>query len=508
MARKAKRAAKAGDLHNAYAYFAQASALQPHNKGYRTQMAAAQTAGGVSISTGVAPAPFVLSSDDAFDSINAREFANGRQLASPPRLNATPGKFNFNLNDQPRVLFNTVAAKFNLQAVFDGEYPPSATPVRFDVDAMNYRDALTALQAATGSFIIPISPRVFMVARDTAQKRTELEQTVMLTIPVPDASSLQELTEAVQLVRQATNVEKIAWDSAQNQIVIRDQVSRAAAAQALLAQLVAWQPQVMIDVEMLQVNDTDISKYGFTVTANYPLVYLGGVLRNAATVPTGVTSLLAFGGGRTLVGIAAAEVQSLFNETISTGRAVYSAQVRAGNGVAGTFHVGEKYPIITGGFINAGASAGNPNFVTTPAVSYEDLGLEIKLTPRIHPEFSGDGGSVTLEVDANYETLTGQSADGIPVIARNHLTSDVRLRNEEWAVVGGMMGKSDSKARTGFGGLMNIPLLGNFFKSVSTDNESSSLLIGIRPHIVSLPPGDRVTKGMHVGSDAHPYIPL
>ena len=526
---KAKRAEKAGDLAEAYVYYSQASALQPRNKGYRARAAMLQRLGAAQIKSATATgAPLdsagsnsalplsatdaevhhsAFAPEDVFDSITARELSRERPLASPPKLNAAPGRFDFDLNDSPRALFEKIAARYNLQVVFDSDYPQGGTPVRFRVTQLDYRTALDTLQAATGSFVVVISPRAIMVARDTVAKRNDLEQYIVLAIPVPQMITTQELTEIVQVVRQTANVEKIGWDSADDEIVIRDRISRASLAQALLEQLFTYHPEVMIDVELLQVSKTELLNYGFTITNSFPLAYLGGIQNSVATIPSGVANLLTFGSGRTLIGIAAAQVQAMFNETTSNSQALYSARLRSGSGQAGVFHIGEKYPIITSGFVAASTTnttgSTSPTYAAPPAISWENLGLELKATPRVH-----GADSVTMTIEASYETLNGQSADGIPVIGTNKISSEIRLRNEEWAVVAGLIGNSDSKSSSGFWGLENIPWIGKLFRQTSVDKESSQLLIGIRPHIWYMGPDENVTQTLRAGTDARPYTPL
>ena len=213
----------------------------------------------------------------------------------------------------------------------------------------------------TNSFVVPLSPRLFMVAQDTPQKRNDLEQTIAITIPVPAALTTQELTEIAQAVKQATNVDKIALDTAQGEVVIRDRISRALPGQALFQQLLSWRPEVMIEVEFLEVTDSDILNYGFNVTNQFPAIYLGQILNNVVSFPSGVTALLSFGGGKTLIGLGVAQVQAMFNESISNARTLYRAQVRSVNGQPATFHVGEKYPMITQQYAGAvpTATAGN-----------------------------------------------------------------------------------------------------------------------------------------------------
>ncbi len=97
----------------------------------------------------------------------------------------------------------------------------------------------------------------------------------------------------------------------------------------------------------------------------------------------------------------------------------------------------------------------------------------------------------------------------IPVIARRQLNTQVRLLDGEWAVVGGMLGSTDSKSTSGFWGLDQIPLIGNLFKQTTKDKERENLLIAIRPHLLFAASGsDRDAEGSGVGTETRPFTPL
>jgi Flp pilus assembly secretin CpaC len=259
----------------------------------------------------------------------------------------------------------------------------------------------------------------------------------------------------------------------------------------------------MIELQFIQVSSSDMMSYGFTAPNNITAVYLGGILHNVASAPSGVTSLMTFGGGRTLIGLAVAQASAMFNQTLSTSSTLYQTQLRSVVGQPSTLHVGEKYPVITQAYAG-GVSTTSPGvYAPPPSYTFENLGLEMKITPFVHGM-----GEVTLTIDTSVEVLAGQSVNSIPVIGRQSLSSQVRLRNDEWAVVAGLMNPSKSKGTTGFWGLAQIPFLGNLFKQVSTDDEDDNLLIAIKPHLMSLPPDQIVTRPLRVGSDSRPHTPL
>ncbi len=504
LARRAKRARNAGHDSEAFLLYSQAAARQPKDKKYSALMESLRASAEKDAKSDEAPIPdAAIPPEGIFDSLTAREMAGARQLQEPTELEAKPGLQEFDLNGNARSLFDQVAQRFGLKTVYDGDYPLAGPAIHFRIAAADYREALHDLEAATGSFVIPVTSHLFMVAQDTAAKRTALEQTMSVAVPVPQALTTPQLTEIAQAVKQATNVEKMAWNTAQNEIILRDRVSRVMPAEELLIQLFGGRPEIMIEVEFLEVSDSDIKNYGFNVTNSFQAIYLGQILNNVITMPSGIANLLTFGGGKTLFGLSVAEVQAMFNQTISSAKTLFRAQMRAIDGQPSTFHAGEKYPIITSGFAGTPAQTGGTLYTPPPAFTFEDLGVEVKITPHIHGM-----DDMTLGLETSYELLTGDSVNSLPVIGRRAINSQIRLRGDEWAVVAGLMSQSDSKTVSGFWGLAQIPLLGNLFKQASTDKENTNVLIAIRPHLLSLPADQLATHTVRVGTETRPFTPL
>jgi type II secretory pathway component GspD/PulD (secretin) len=510
LAKKARRAEKAGHNAEAYVLYSEASALQQQNVTYQAKVAAlqARAAAEGAKTPPAAPAPDAehreIPEDKLFDSLTAREVAQARQLRGPAELKAKTGVQNFDFNGTARSLFDRVAQSFGLETIYDSDYPTAGNAIRFQVTDADYRTALHDLEAATSSFVVPLSPKLFMIAEDTPQKRSDLEQTIAVSIPVPQALTTAELTEIVNGVKQVTNVEKMAFDSVDDTVIFRDRVSRVLPAEALLQELFSLRSDVMIDVEFLEITDSDMVNYGFSLTNSFQVVFLGHILNNIVSFPAGANALYSFGGGKTLFGLTTAEAQALFNQTISSNRTLLRTQLRASQGQAATFHSGEKYPVITAQYAGTVPSTQQGQVYAPPVqFTYEDLGFSLKVTPHIH--FMGE---VTLTVDSSFQVLTGQSVNSVPVIGRRQLTSEVRLKDGEWVVVAGMMSPSSSRSVSGFRGLANIPLLGNLFRQVSTDKENENLLIAIRPRLLSLPPDQIVTHRLRVGTETRPFSPL
>jgi type II secretory pathway component GspD/PulD (secretin) len=508
LARKAKRAEKSGHASEAYVLYSEAAALVPGNRKFTALMKSTQSRADKEAAQALASpsAEPGLEEPATFDSLTAREFANARQMEGPVSLMAKQGTQDFDLSGTARSLFDQVAQAFGLAVTYDSDYAAAGQTLRFRVSGVDYKEALHDLEAVSGSFVTPLSAHLLMVAQDTPNKRSALEQTVSLSVPFPQATTPQELTEIVQIIRQAMNVEKIAIDTIDNAIVIRDRMSRAAPAQALLAQMFAFRPEISVELEFIEVSDSDLINYGFNVTNSFQAVELGSLFHNATAAPSGVANLVTFGGGKTLIGLGVAQAQAMFNETIASGRTLFRAEVRSVDNQPATFHVGERYPVITSAFAGSTATSAattGTTYAPPPVFQYQDLGVQVKITPHIHGT-----GDVTLAVDTSFQLLTGDSVNNIPIIGRRQLTTEVRLRDNEWAVVAGLMSPTESKAVSGFWGLAQIPILGNLFRQTSTQKQDSHILIAIKPQLLSLPASQIVSRPLRVGTETRPFTPL
>ena len=113
-----------------------------------------------------------------------------------------------------------------------------------------------------------------------------------------------------------------------------------------------------------------------------------------------------------------------------------------------------------------------------PQVQYEDLGLTLKVTPRI--ERSDD---VALKIDLKIQALQGASLNGLPVLTNRSYTADIVLRHGASALVVGNLSRQESKAVSGTPGLSELPGFSPL-SSTTKEYDVSNLAILVTPHIL------------------------
>jgi general secretion pathway protein D len=117
-------------------------------------------------------------------------------------------------------------------------------------------------------------------------------------------------------------------------------------------------------------------------------------------------------------------------------------------------------------------------------------------------------GNVSLDVDAEFKVLTGESSNGIPVISNRKLESKVAVKAGEWAVVAGLMSTTDALTITGVPGLSQLPVVGRALRKNDRNRSNTDVVLLLKPTLLNLPPGESMTRLLWVGSERRMQIPL
>ncbi len=436
-------------------------------------------------------------------------------------LALTPGTRSFHTSGNTRQIFTNIGNSFGVKVVFDEGV--ASRFVRLDVDNASFYAAMDTAGSLTRTFWTPLSQTQILVAPDTKAKRKELNRYALRTFYLPETTTPQELNDIVNLFRNILEIRFVTPAPSASTITVRAPKETLDAAAQLLASLHAGRPQVMLEVQTFEVSRQMLRAVGIDLPLQFQifnipaealaalgqqniqdlinqLIASGGI--NQANT-TAISALLAqlqnqqsallanplatFGGGITLFGIGIPPATAKFSLNESRITNLEHAHLRAAQGSAATFRLGTRYPIINATFapiFNSPQIAqvlGNQSFIAPfPSFNYEDLGLTLKAKPMIH-----GSTAVTLDMELELKTLGAQSFNGVPVISNRSYKGVITVKNEEPAVVAGMVSKSEQESMRGVPGFGRIPGLGRATGSESKQKEEAELLIVITPRIIS-----------------------
>ena len=119
------------------------------------------------------------------------------------------------------------------------------------------------------------------------------------------------------------------------------------------------------------------------------------------------------------------------------------------------------------------------NSTTTTSVTYREAGIILRCTPRV-----GVDGDITAKVHTEVS-----SPLYVPELAayrfnKRSADTEVRLRDGETMVIGGLIGSEESKTLSKIPFLGDLPILGVFFRNVRTSKTDSEVMIFLTAKIV------------------------
>ena len=121
------------------------------------------------------------------------------------------------------------------------------------------------------------------------------------------------------------------------------------------------------------------------------------------------------------------------------------------------------------------------NFATNQ-VSEKDIGIKLKVTPRIN-----EGTKITLLVDATVEALLSAAEINTdkPRSTKRTVKTQVTVKDGDTAIIGGLIAENVLENKKFVPIISGIPFFGQIFQSTSIEKEQRELLIFITPNVIN-----------------------
>jgi general secretion pathway protein D len=500
LGRRAAKAEKAGQTAEAILLYNQADAKDPRNRTYAaksrslTERALRQSPPPVAVA---AAAPTV---ESPVATIAEQELREAQRLLPPPELALGAGPYSIALRGPAREVIERTARQLGISVQFDQEFPESGSAIRLTVTGATGAEVLDTLSAATGAFFVPLQPKRMLVAKDTTQKRQELEPMVAVVLSLPEPVSVQEIQELARAVQQTMELQKFAIDNGRRLVLMRDRISKVRPAQQIFEQLMGARPAVAIELQVFELRRNRTLNAGTRLPTSTEIF---AVAENPATGVDTRIPAIPLSSARIVepqLAITLGDAAVVANLLRTVGSQVQRSEIRTMHGMPAQFAVGERYPILTAGFF--GGEIGENAFRPPPTFQFENLGLTLKATPYTHGL-----GETTVEIEAEFKVLTGAQINGIPILANRKFISTVRLLNGEWAMMSGVGSSTRTLTKAGPAGLIQIPWVGALFRRNTVELDESETVVLLRPRLLGLPPSEELTREIRLGSETHPRIP-
>ena len=357
----------------------------------------------------------------------------------------------------------------DVNVVFDPDFFDQRTSV--DLRGARLSAALESVTRSTRNFYRVTAPRTVTVIPDTPAKRTEYEEEIVRTFYVSNA----DLEETVNMLRLVLDLRRLSVVTATGSLSIRDTPERVAAAARLIAAVDKAPPEVVIDVELLEVDRQRLRAYGL----QFASAGSAGI-EGTASVDAGGGLFVDELGSLTAADIFVAELPSLFYRLVKQDRQTHTLanpHIRTTAGETAEAQFGDRVPVPVTQFVPFGGG-GLPQQPTT-SFNYLDLGVNIGITPYIH-----HNDEVSLDLLIEVLTSGADGYGGLPTFGNRSIETTIRLRNGETSILAGLIRDDEREVMEGIPGLSDLPIIGRLFARNRLETQETDIIVTLTPRIV------------------------
>jgi general secretion pathway protein D len=390
---------------------------------------------------------------------------SGLELPADLRL---PGSLTFR-DASSRDVYTALARLANVNIVFDPQFRDQA--VTIDLRDVTFEQALSSLSAATRNFYRVTAQRTVTIVPDTPAKRTEYEEEIVRTFYLSNA----DVKETLDLLRIVIDSRRLAPITATNALSIKDTPERVAAAGLLIAAIDKARPEVVIDVELLEFDRTRLREYGLRLASPGNEGGINGVVdinREDLTVRDI--------GNLSTSDVFLTNVPGLFYRLLKTDsntRTLANTQLRTSEGLSAQARFGERVPVPVTTF--APIATGGVNQQPITSFNYENIGVNIDITPRTH-----HNGQVSLALRILVSSISGEGFGGLPTFGNREINTVIRLQDGETNLLAGLIRDEERRVLDGIPGLSDLPLVGRLFAHNRRQTQESDIVLTLTPRIV------------------------
>jgi len=461
-------------------------------------------------------------------------------LAGPIEFAPTPGLQDIHQRGDPRSVISAVYSAYGIKPAFDSSFTNS-TPVRLDLDQVDFATATRILNHMTHVFAVALQPHSALIAKDNQEQRERLVPMIEETVYLPGVTS-DQMQELANVARNVFDIKSASTSATSGYMLLRGDEPSLKLVNATFADILDGGSDVELDVSLFEIDKTHQVNIGGqlpTAAALFPLYTTAVNLISAnqaiiqAAIQAGklvLTGNLATDLYNELLILIAANVSgsSVFTNLLGvfghynglplaglsvTGSATFNlllnssdvrlldaVTIRGASGQELDFRSGTRYPVITSTYssgvssglasslsginINGTSAAsllsqylGSTANVSIPTFQFEDLGITLKTKPQVLHT-----GGVSLTLDMTIEALAGGALNSIPILNSRSLKSTINVPPGQTALLASNLSTTEMRSLNGLPFLSELP--GFQGTDQNTEKDRAELLITITPHII------------------------
>ncbi len=365
-----------------------------------------------------------------------------------------------------RMIFDALSQSTGVNFIIDRD-------VRQDLNATLFlkgsplEGALNVLTSSNQLLIRVLSPTTVLIYPNTPEKIKEYQDLLIRGFYLVNADAKQ--TGA--LLRTLLKLRDVFVDEKLNLVVVRDSPEAIRLAERLVAMQDLAEPEVMLEVEVLEVKSTRLTELGVKYPDSFALTPLGSSSGSTSSAPLTLSDLENL--NRTRIGVAVPDLLINLKRDVGDFNVLANPRIRARNREKARVLIGDRVPVVT--------SSTGTGFISQN-VQYLDVGLKLEVEPNVYFD---DG--VAIKVGLEVSSLTREVNTGGVLayqIGTRTANTTLRLQDGETQLLAGLISREDRSNASRVPGLGDLPVLGRLFANQRDDSQKTEIVLSITPRLI------------------------
>lgn len=400
--------------------------------------------------------------------IDQRTAEQERKSRSAGRLAAAYRQpINLEFRDAPlQTIFEVISRTAGLNFLFDKE-------VRVDQRASIYLRNST-VEAAVNWLLLTnqlegreLDANTMLIYPAISTKQQEYQPMVVKSFYLANADA-KRVGETLRTLLKSRNV---VVDESLNMVILRDSPEAVRLAEKLVALHDVPAPEVMLDVEILEVKRGRLLDLGVAWPEQLGFAPLSSSSSSSGAITLNDLRNL----NRSTIGVTGASASVSATAQDSDTNLLANPRIRVRNREKAKILIGDRVPTITTNVTSTG--------VSTESINYLDVGLKLDVEPTIYVD-NEVAINIGLEVSSITKQQQTQSGALIYQIGARTAQTTLRLKDGENQILAGLINDEDRKTAKKLPGMGDLPLVGRLFGEQSKDHTKTEIVLSITPHIL------------------------
>ena len=347
-------------------------------------------------------------------------------------------------------------------------------------------DALEVLVATHQLVQKVVDARTVLIYPNTPEKLREYQEQVVRVFHLASADA----KAAAAFLRAMLKIRDPFVDERSNMLALRDTPDNIVLAERLLAVFDTGEPEVLLEVEVLEISSSRLTELGIKFPDTLSLTPLPPLGESALSLAN------ASGIDRSRLGLGVAGLLLNLKRQVGDFSTLANPRIRARNREKAKIMIGDKIPIVT-------TTTGTGGFVSEN-ISYLDVGLKLEVEPTVYAD-DEVGIRIALEVSSLGASVKTSSGSLAYQIGTRNASTLLRLRDGETQLLAGLISRDERSSAARVPGLGDVPVLGRLFSNQLDQGSRTELMLAITPRIlrnIAKPEAGRTE--LWVGTDALP----